>query len=356
MNKQLSIVLILAIIIGSGTGILYYYLSNEKQETIVEFLNDENTFIILPVDINGKRYKFLWDTGTSISIVSSQIAEECGLKPVGAPLTGTPLSTKKPQKNYYSQKVDLKINDLKIEQKFLIDSIMASHWRGKIDGIIGSDIINQYYWLLDFEQRNVLISKKEQPITLQKQEKQYNMELIFKGRVSFCKIILNDSVQQTFFFDTGLGGLLATNKGKELCHDLSFQFSDQNNIKEVMQYLKDLKITNTEEFDYYMAGKEHKGFVFHDLSINGYNTKSLYATVDFDAYNRLHKLEYGKDLIGKIYITSNFLRRFKKMYYSPQDKQVSFISSPDYNGYTGVEIDQFLHTFEKTGVEKVNKE
>lgn len=70
----------LAVIIGAGTGIGHYYLSKILQKTTVTYTNNEDSHIILPVEIKGKIYKFVWDTGAGISFISSRITEETKTK------------------------------------------------------------------------------------------------------------------------------------------------------------------------------------------------------------------------------------------------------------------------------------
>lgn len=221
------------------------------------------------------------------------------------------------------------------------------------DGIIGSDIINQYDWLIDIENKKAVMAYKISPPTLQNGETGYEMDLIFRYSSPYCQIRLNDSVPILFHFDTGYSSLIMKNNNESFYQDITFQFSSQNTIEQVKCYLQKKKILQIFELHSYIKGEKKGGFIINNLFTNGYNTNIIYASVDFGRFdNRRDLLKYGDELNGNIFLTANFLNRFKQVYYTPKKKKVCFIHSPSYKGYTGDEVESFIESLKQESLKQ----
>lgn len=144
----------------------------EKDSTIFTVESDSISLIlspsgtpIIPVKINGRRRFFWFDTGTNYSVVSSDIAEECLLKPL------TKEKTKVVSASNYKINAtptiikELEIGNLKISnhKAIIVDSsylkmkLFGGNRITKIDGIIGWKALQKARFTINLSRRIIRI-------------------------------------------------------------------------------------------------------------------------------------------------------------------------------------------------------
>lgn len=132
---------------------------------IIEALDATGYHLFLNVSVNGKRCRFLLDTGASHSVVDKAFFEKHfgkrSLKTVKQSTTGLHSST---TESHYGKIKDLKIGALLIKQFMAaaidlnhVNSTYASLKKPKIHGILGSDILLSKKMIVDYGQSKLII-------------------------------------------------------------------------------------------------------------------------------------------------------------------------------------------------------
>ncbi len=124
---------------------------------------------IVEVEVNGHRKHFWIDTGAGLSVIASDIAEECGVVPLASPKAEANTATSKKVGVQAAIANELKIGDLVIcnHPIMVIDKKnLQVKWLGfisllKIDGIIGWNAIQNLDIEINYAAKNVTIRKPE---------------------------------------------------------------------------------------------------------------------------------------------------------------------------------------------------
>ncbi len=131
----------------------------------IEALDFTGYHVFLNVTVNGKRCRFLLDTGASHSVVDKAFFEKHfgkrSLKTVKQSTTGLHSST---VESHFGRIKDLKIGALLIK-KFTaaaidlnhVNATYASIKKAKIHGILGSDILRANKMIIDYGQGKLII-------------------------------------------------------------------------------------------------------------------------------------------------------------------------------------------------------
>ncbi|MFA6571576.1 MAG: retropepsin-like aspartic protease, partial [Bacteroidota bacterium] len=157
---------------------------------------------IIEVELNGKKYKFIFDTGADMSVVSSDVAKECGLK-LKAGFKNVLKNANDGSVGFYSSVADtLKIastafynhpvfviNEKDLKFKFLFFTVL------KIDGIIGWNLIKQIRVVLDFKNEQLILTKPEK-------KSNFERNLFWVG-YPYLKCLSDGNVVLNMGFDTG---------------------------------------------------------------------------------------------------------------------------------------------------------
>jgi hypothetical protein len=148
----------------------------------------DSKFIILPVTINGKTYRFLYDTGAPFSI-SKAIQKELGFKQLKK-------SRMKDSDNNRAQVSWVKVDTVQLgDIPFCNHSAFVGDFRANpvlacfnVDGIIGSNNIRLCNWYIDYENEQLHLTNQnadtfgikgfEAPFEL---DRQYNISLDLKS-------------------------------------------------------------------------------------------------------------------------------------------------------------------------------
>ncbi|MCA9735414.1 MAG: aspartyl protease family protein [Deferribacteres bacterium] len=125
---------------------------------------------VVPVRLNGRKFNFWIDTGAGLSVLSSEVAEKCGVQTIGKETTSAGTATSK-RVNIRPAIIDsLHISSLCIDNHpaIIIDKsdlefkLLGLITMVKIDGIIGWNAIRNMRLEIDFANHEVSISKPRQ--------------------------------------------------------------------------------------------------------------------------------------------------------------------------------------------------
>lgn len=118
--------------------------------------------VVIPMTINGKVYRFVFDTGAQTTVVSKELADDIGLKKQGsvnvsdAHGTSQKLSVSVIDKIYlgkfYYSNVGVLVNDFQNNSQF---SCL------KIDGILGMNVIKLNNWKINFDNNSITVFNNE---------------------------------------------------------------------------------------------------------------------------------------------------------------------------------------------------
>ena len=121
---------------------------------------------VVEVTVNGKKYNFWIDTGAGFSVVSSQVAKEVGIKPIGAEDVEIGTSTKRTVSSQTAVIDSLEIGDLRVNRHpciILAKKDLTFRILGirilKIDGIIGWPLIKELDFEIDLPGKELTIRK-----------------------------------------------------------------------------------------------------------------------------------------------------------------------------------------------------
>ncbi len=124
----------------------------------IEALDKSGFHVFVNLKVNGKRCRFLIDTGASHSVISKQYFEKIvgakKLKTVKQSTTGLHSST---VESYFGNVAELTVGKLSIRKITLaaidlthVNNTYAQLKKKKISGIIGSDILLKYKAILNY--------------------------------------------------------------------------------------------------------------------------------------------------------------------------------------------------------------
>ncbi|MFN2601180.1 MAG: retropepsin-like aspartic protease [Gemmatimonadaceae bacterium] len=127
---------------------------------------------VIPVQINGKQKYFWLDTGSSMSIISSDVAAECGVEPLVsdtlevATTTGRVAARPAAIRNIDIGGLSISNSTAMIVAAGLMEvrigDLLAPAATAKIDGIIGFDIIRRLKVEIDYQNASVRLSQPAQ--------------------------------------------------------------------------------------------------------------------------------------------------------------------------------------------------
>jgi hypothetical protein len=121
----------------------------------------------LQVGVNGKRKKFLLDTGAGLSVISSEVAQECQIFPLLDQKAKAGTSTTKKVEIQPAVIEDLKIGDISIknhpviiiDQQDLEFKLLGLFTIMKIEGIIGWNAIQNLLVEIDYQNKIITLQK-----------------------------------------------------------------------------------------------------------------------------------------------------------------------------------------------------
>lgn len=163
MRNIFNTLLITCLIVSQGCSlewteaIRYGSVSNRNTTEVVD-IEIQKKLIIIPINIGGKEYRFLFDTGAPFSI-SNQLQKENSFKIVSK---GNIVDSDHNRKKVNWVKVDsisigavVFLNQTAFVGDFESNPLLNCL---EIDGIIGSNLIRHYNWTIDQEQNFISLS------------------------------------------------------------------------------------------------------------------------------------------------------------------------------------------------------
>ncbi len=178
--------------------------SNFFEEIPYEFVNSK---IIIPVEIEGKVFRFFFDTG-GLLIISPNLKEKLGLRSIDS---GTVSGV-----NNVKTKIDVvKINQTKIgslefnNYKAIVSNVMGKHpvTCFEVDGIIGRDFLKNMAIQLDQKNRKIILTDQPHRLKLDKLKAQ---KLQFaKNKIPILPIKVNGKNIKKVIFDSGAGDFIS---------------------------------------------------------------------------------------------------------------------------------------------------
>lgn len=166
LNKIQLLFLILAV---SACGITYKSdalfrkskVSTSSFEVKIPYENKAR-LIIIPVTINGKTYRMLFDTGATISVVSREVAEELGLKKRSSTKVTDSRNTKRKTERTLIKELSIGTVSFENITAVIIDWPENSSIECITgDGIIGNNLIRHCNWVVDYQNKTLTATDKE---------------------------------------------------------------------------------------------------------------------------------------------------------------------------------------------------
>ncbi len=173
----------------------------------------QKSLIFIPVTIEGKEYRFLFDTGAPLSI-SKKLQEKFVFKKISSSRI---VDSDNNKKTVTWARVDkLKIGELTYSNQtafvgdFEANPIIKCL---KIDGIIGSNLIRQSNWIINQEEKTISITNQsitQKGLTIPfKTDKQFNMFINLKiGEATLQNVLVDYGSNQTLSLSSKIYNLL----------------------------------------------------------------------------------------------------------------------------------------------------
>ncbi|WP_339647750.1 retropepsin-like aspartic protease [uncultured Salegentibacter sp.] len=162
-------------------------------------------WIIVPVEIKNKTYKFLLDTG-SPTLVSKELAESLNMKVIGSVNAADVYN--KAQQNKYTRIENIKVGTVDfVGTTALINDFNATPiWASlNVDGFIGANLMQHAIWDIDFSQKQITITDNESKLNLPKDVIE-NKLFIGVGGVPSIAAKINGEKIWNFTVDYGYNG------------------------------------------------------------------------------------------------------------------------------------------------------
>jgi len=318
---------VFALLISVFCGILISC-SKPEQTCKINLIDDSNypDCLFVPVTINGTSVRFLFDTGTSHTTMDSLLADKLGVNAVGnwiGPLLTGIDQTKIADSTAYA-KVKYVIGNFRFSGDISLGGQKLAKMLPNNGTILGMNTIKQVYWLFDFADNTVTISKDKIAIPALTDDKILTLDFYLNSdSITYTDVTIDGQSFQNILFDTGYRtALFASDKKRDI--DIIFSESDY------IAYTSNLKFSAIEMK---IDGKSH---IFTDsMQINNCTMRSLIA---LKAYKG----------VTQTVITANFIHRFRMMYIDSKNRKIQFYVSPsDSARYQRKDIQDFIREMHK---------
>lgn len=180
----------------------FTYTLTANADTLPIIKNKYN-FALIEVEINGKVFKMIYDTGAMVTVLSKDIAAQCKCSPITGKINLMGSSNIKTLETFESIIDSIQIGGSKFSNLVAVVS-NAGHIKFGIpfiytffecDGIIGWDIIKHFKSEFDFENKRIVL---QQPI----KDENTNPNLFWLGH-PIVKTMDSRGMPFNFFYDSG---------------------------------------------------------------------------------------------------------------------------------------------------------
>jgi hypothetical protein len=184
---------------------------------------------IITVYINGKNYRFLFDTGMP-STISNELLNEHQFKKIDKNGFGIDVNNNRKQNSYYNID-EIKIAGISFNNTEASSNDLKNSFALKcleIDGVIGNNFIKNAIWEIDYKKQIIRFTNNINLLTIPKNVQVLKFKIDKKRQKYIPKVTvkINGKKDTRIYFDTG------SNAGFKLPH---FQFSKVLNSKTSIQ-------------------------------------------------------------------------------------------------------------------------
>lgn len=126
----------------------------------LKFTLTDNFLIILKVKVNGTEKNFIVDTGSTTSVISTELANEMQLSTIGK----TNLITSSGESKVSWSKVNLQIGSRLVPQSPVIvtDISAIKNHSEDVEGVLGNDVLSQWNYLISYQESVFEIEKGDE--------------------------------------------------------------------------------------------------------------------------------------------------------------------------------------------------
>ena len=166
---------------------------------------------IIQVNINGKSYDFLFDTG-AINIISEELASELDLKTISVQPT-------RDSQGKRSMLKTVKLDSIQLGTAYFMKTAAIVADLNKsidisclhIDGIIGSNLMKMAVWQIDYQNQLITITNSKEALDIPDNSKIIPFETSSIGK-QYIDIEINGVLEKHITFDTGSNGGIVCSK------------------------------------------------------------------------------------------------------------------------------------------------
>lgn len=172
--------------------------------------NYEKGFIFVPIEIQGKTYNFLYDTGAELSVLDLSLAEELNLKTLKRVKVRNAKDLAKKVKIVEVDNILLGDVEFLNTAALLMDvSAFSKYIRcEKVHGIIGNNLMRKANWQIDYQHQIMRLVSLDKNFATSQNALQTKMNANIVGNVKLNLTINN--ITETYTFDTGFNGFAQT--------------------------------------------------------------------------------------------------------------------------------------------------
>lgn len=301
---------------------------NSTAITTCPYEIDDKFKIFIPVTINGKTFKFLFDTGTNETLINYKAASQMYMASVNQKLCGLSSIDSFFIDSVHYLNVELFIQGMSFSKSILcLDKLNAdfakeADYKG-YDGILGNRDIKKKNWLFDFKNKSFTLS--DTTVELSPSITEYDQVLELKINDIYSNlhvdVCVEDSVCHTFLFDTGWYKLIELNHEGD-----NYKFHSDFALRE--SFIP--RLTDRIHFP-------RQSVLLQTFKINDMLVKYLFADINLS------------NIVKENIIAAPFLRRFEYMLYDSKNQKICLYYSEKGYGYKGDEekkiIDIFIKSF-----------
>ncbi|EAY31416.1 retropepsin-like aspartic protease [Microscilla marina] len=170
------------------------------------YVNTKRMIVVKATLNNQRTYRFIWDTGAGVTVLSRKVVQELGLKPRAKMKVGDSRKRRKTLELVNIQNFTLGGVKFKNIAGLVVDydstSVLPCIAEG---GIIGTNIIARCNWTIDYAQQTLIFTN--QPYYLQNNPKSFAFKTGSTGRIYFDMQIKGKTIRNVLFDSGSSGGL-----------------------------------------------------------------------------------------------------------------------------------------------------
>lgn len=171
-----------------------------KEEVVIKY-EDTYGLMIIPVVIEGKTYRFIYDTGAGSTVISREISELKSFKNKGGIKVNDAFEST--SELPVGTVTEISINSLKYTKvgAIVMDFNENEQFRClRIDGILGMNVLKLHNWKVDYDKMEIVAYDIDQEMTAP--ENSYTFSFVTKVGTPFIELSV-DNQREKFMVDTG---------------------------------------------------------------------------------------------------------------------------------------------------------